>query len=121
MKKIEEYTFFNTVTGKNQTQKSIVTFGPNGERLNEEDYYGSTAEEWLNFEEYTAMRLISLLDAEAKLLAAGKSSPKLNAVRSWINQIMAGYVANPQPRNDWTVAPFHYQETIDEAFNILNT
>jgi hypothetical protein len=121
MKIIEEYTFFNSVTDQEQTQKRIVTIGPDGQRLDEQDFNGCTAEQWLGIEGYTAIRLVTLLDLEGKLAAAGKTSPKLAAVRLWMNGVLATYVTDPNPKSDWTPAPFGFEETSAEAFAALTT
>jgi hypothetical protein len=121
MKILEDYTFYNPVTQVDQTQKRIVTLGANGERIDEEDFNGCTAEEWLAIQGYTAIRLVALLDLEGKLAAAGKTSDKLAAVRAWINGILGAFAMDPAPRNDWTPAPFGFEETTAEAFAVLTT
>ncbi len=54
-----------------------------------------TAEEWLNKEGYNSTALVTLLDLNGKLIAAGKSSVKLNAVKNWTDGMIASYAADP--------------------------
>ena len=80
-----------------------------------------TAEEWITSQGYSATRLVSLLDVEAKLNAAAKVSGKASAVRGWLDTVLTTFAADPTPRNDWPVAPHAYEETIQEALTILTT
>jgi hypothetical protein len=34
--------------------------------------------------------------------------------------ILAEYVQNNEPKEDWGIPPFSFSETVTEAFNILN-
>jgi hypothetical protein len=79
-----------------------------------------TANAWLEKEGYGPTQLVTLLDLTAQLQVAGKVSPKLDAVRLWTNMILAEYVQNNQPKEDWGIPPFSFSETVTEAFNILN-
>jgi hypothetical protein len=79
-----------------------------------------TGEEWLLFVEYTPLRLLTCLDLENKLSAVNLSSPKLAAVRSWIDTIT--FMASPNPdakRNDWPSPPYSFAESTGEALQIL--
>lgn len=92
----------------------------NGSVVTEEEYRQAripkiTAEQHIQREGYTAIRLVSLLDLEGKLAQAGKTSAKLTAVRAWLDGIMATFAANPESRNDWPKAPFSYEATVQEA------
>lgn len=78
-----------------------------------------TAEEWLSSQGYSSMRLVTLLDLENQLSAVLGSSPKLTAVRAWINGILATFIQNPAPRADWPPAPFTFEETTQEAWLAL--
>lgn len=78
-----------------------------------------TAEQWLDQEGYGATQLVTLLDLYAALSAAGKSSVKLNAVKVWTNTILGEYVQNSQPKEDWGVAPYNFNETVVEAYQEL--
>jgi hypothetical protein len=78
-----------------------------------------TAEEWIDIQGYTAIRLISLLDAETKLKVSNKESAKLNAVRQWLDSILGSYAIDPTPKNNWPNAPYVYEETIQDAIATL--
>ena len=79
-----------------------------------------TAEDWITGQGYTATRLVSLLDVEAKLNAAAKVSPKASAVRGWLDTVLGAFAADPAPKNTWPVAPHGYEETIQEAVFVLS-
>ena len=78
-----------------------------------------TAEQWISFQGYSSMRLITLLDLEAKLNASNKSSIKLQSVRSWMDSLLAAYVQHQSPQVSWTIAPFSFEETVQDAFQVL--
>ena len=119
MKILEEYTFFNLVTQSNQTQKRIVTLDKNSQRIDEEDFNGCRAEEWLTIQGYTSIQLVTILDLENKLATASKNSPKLTATRTWIDSILSAFIENDSQRDNWPPAPFGFQETTTEAFAAL--
>jgi hypothetical protein len=81
----------------------------------------TTAEEWLSEQGYRSIRVVTLLDLERQLAAAGKTSAKLAAVRAWLNGVLSTYVTDPTPKSDWTPAPFGFEETSAEAFAELAT
>jgi hypothetical protein len=70
-----------------------------------------SAEGWLEHEGYGAMRLLGLLDLEVQFAQAGAISPKMQAVRAWINRIRAEYSAE---RSDWPQAPHTFDQTMQE-------
>jgi hypothetical protein len=74
-----------------------------------------SAESHIESQGYPAIRLVTLMDLESKLAQAGKTSPKLSAVRLWLNTILGAFAATPEPRNDWPAAPFGFQETVQDA------
>lgn len=78
-----------------------------------------TAEKHIEREGFPAIRLVTLMDLESKLAAAGKTSAKLTAVRGWLDTILGAFAANPEPRNDWPKAPFSFEETVQEAASKL--
>jgi hypothetical protein len=78
-----------------------------------------TAEDWITLQGYTATRLVSLLDVEAKLNATQRVSPKAVAVRGWLDTVLATYAQDPSPRNDWPASPHTYEATIQEAVYVL--
>jgi hypothetical protein len=77
------------------------------------------AEEWLANQGYSSVRLVTLLDLENQLASILGNSPKLTAVRAWINGILAAFIQTPAPKNDWPSAPFSFEETTAEAFAAL--
>jgi hypothetical protein len=79
-----------------------------------------TADQWLAKEGYGPTQLVTLLDLAAQLQAAGKVSEKLNAVKGWTNTILAEYVQSAEPKEDWGVAPFSFNDTVIDAFQQLN-
>ncbi len=80
-----------------------------------------TAERWLDSQGYSSIRLITLLDLENQLASVLGNSPKLTAVRAWINGILAAFVQDPTPKIDWPAAPHTFEETTQEAFALLST
>ncbi len=78
-----------------------------------------TAEKHIEREGYPAIRLVTLMDLEGKLVKTKKKSAKLTAVRSWLDMILGAFAANPEPRNDWPKAPFGFEETVQEAASKL--
>jgi hypothetical protein len=87
-----------------------------------ETYPTFTAEKWLDREGYTPLRLLTCLDIEGKLNAAGKASPKLSAVRQWLDSITVYVASNPvESRYDWGAAPFQFDQVLSEALTIINS
>jgi hypothetical protein len=80
-----------------------------------------TAEEWLNKEGYNSTALVTLLDLNGKLVAAGKTSVKFNAVKNWTDGMIASYAADPSPKSDWINAPYGFTETTKEVVQILGS
>ena len=79
------------------------------------------AEQWLEKEGYNSTALVTLLDLNGKLVAAGKTSVKLNAVKNWTDGMIASYAADPSPKSDWTNAPYGFTETTKEVVQILGS
>lgn len=85
------------------------------------DVAKQTAEQWLAKQGYSSLSLVTLLDLEAKLTAAQKTSAKLAATRAWVNGILGAYVQDPAPRYVWPTAPYTFNETTTEAFVLLSS
>jgi hypothetical protein len=82
----------------------------------------TTAEEHLAAEGYSPLRLLTCLDLEGKLRATGKSSPKLAAVRVWLDSLTLAAAANPDDaRPDWPAAPHPFDQVLAEALTALNS
>ena len=73
------------------------------------------AEEWIEKQGFTALKVVALMDIEGKLTAANKTSAKLAAVRQWLDGLTASHATMPIPRNNWPAAPFRFEETMQEA------
>lgn len=80
-----------------------------------------SANEWLELKGYNSVVLVTLLDLETKLKEADKVSSKLIAVRGWINSILSQYIQDSSPKSNWNNAPYSVQETVSEAFGLLNS
>lgn len=119
---ITQHPYTDPNTGEQKVEYIKVYFNDRGEPTGEEQaYYGMGAEEWLNFKEYTSLRLLTLLDLESKLATASKSSPKVTAVRGWINGILSEFAINPADKLFWGEPPYSFEETVQEALSILNS
>lgn len=119
---IQSYTYTDPVSGDQKTGYLKVYFNERGEPTGEEQaYYGMGAEEWLVYNGFTSLRLLTLLDLEGKLIAAGKTSLKVNSIRAWINAILMEYAVDQTDRLTWDAPDYTFQETVQEALTILNT
>jgi hypothetical protein len=120
--KIESYTYTDPQSGQQKTGYLKVFYNAQGEPTGQEDeYYGMGAEEWLVYNGFTSLRLLTLLDLEGKLTAAGKTSPKVNSIRAWINSILMEYAVDQADRLTWDAPDYTFQETVQEALTILNS
>lgn len=79
------------------------------------------AEEWLEKEGYGSTELVTLLELNGKLIAAGKSSTKLNAVKNWTDGMIAAYAADQSPKSDWSNAPHSFNDTIVDVVQTLQS
>ena len=81
-----------------------------------------TAEQHLAEQGYTPLRLLTCLDLEGKLRATGTTSPKLAAVRQWLDNLTLAAAANPdEARPDWPAAPHPFEQVLAEALTALNS
>lgn len=78
-----------------------------------------TAEQWLSYQGYSSTRLVTLLDLEARLAAAQKTSPKLAASRVWVNELLAAFMVDPTPKYVWAQAPYQFPDVTAEALAVL--
>ena len=78
-----------------------------------------TAEEWTDSQGYSGNRSTTLLYQKLRLDAAAKSSPKLNAVQSWLDSMIASGLA-PAVSN-WPAAPHTFEATLTETLATLNS
>jgi hypothetical protein len=110
--KIESYTYTDPQSGQQKTGYLKVFYNAQGEPTGQEDeYYGMGAEEWLVYNGFTSLRLT----------AAGKTSPKVNSIRAWINSILMEYAVDQADRLTWDAPDYTFQETVQEALTILNS
>jgi hypothetical protein len=80
----------------------------------------TTAEDHLAAEGYTPLRLLTCLDLEGKLWKANAASPKLAAVRSWLDALtLAAASAPDEARPDWPPAPHLFDAVLAEALTAL--
>jgi hypothetical protein len=86
-----------------------------------DEFSGATPDEWLQICDYGPTRLLTLFDIETKLRAAGKVSPKMTAVRQWLDGLLAAFVQNPEAKQEWPGAPFNFAEVTQESFAALNS
>lgn len=80
-----------------------------------------TAEEWISEQGYTPTRIVTLMDLENKLRFVNKTSQKVAEVRLWLDTILAEYIINTAPRNDWPAAPYLFEQTVLDAYNELTS
>jgi hypothetical protein len=81
-----------------------------------------TAEDHLAAEGYSPLRLLTCLDLEGKLWKANATSPKLAAVRTWLDNLTLAAAANPdEARPDWPAAPFAFEAVLAESLAALNS
>ncbi len=118
MRTLETYQYEHPDLGM-LTKKKIVTRDNNGNVVSEFFVAPCTAEEWLAIEGLTPLRLVTLLYLETKLASANKSSAKLSALRSWLDGLLASFAQDPSPKEDWTLAPFPFEEVTTDAFLAL--
>jgi hypothetical protein len=82
----------------------------------------ATAEAHLSAQGYTPLRLLTCLDLEGKLWKANAISPKLAAVRTWLDNLTLAAAANPdESRPDWPAAPFAFEAVLAESLAALNS
>jgi hypothetical protein len=79
-----------------------------------------SAEAHLTASGYTPLRLLTCLDLEGKLWKANATSPKLAAVRQWLDNLtLAAASAPDEARPDWPAAPHPFEAVLAEALSIL--
>lgn len=78
-----------------------------------------TAEEWTAAQGYGGNRPTTLLYQKLRLDAAGKSSPKLAAVQSWLDGMITSGLAPASA--GWPTAPHSFEDTLTETLTTLNS
>ena len=81
-----------------------------------------TADQWVDAQGFDGKRPTTCLYLLLQLQAAGKSSPKLAAVQSWMDVMIAAGVMNEnEARGDWSAAPWSFAEASGEALAVLQS
>ena len=83
-----------------------------------------TADEWVDAQGFTGKRPTTLLYLKLQLDAAGKSSAKLAAVQSWLDQLIVAGVTAPDERRTaeaWTSSPYSFEQASQEALQVLSS
>ncbi len=83
-----------------------------------------TAAEWVDQQQFTGNRTTTMLYLKLQLDAAGKTSPKLAAVQTWLDgMIVAGVTAPEQKRTAeaWGNSPWSFEQASQEALQVLNS
>ena len=80
-----------------------------------------TAEEHLESVGLAGERQPTLLYLRQSLTAAGKTSPELDAVEAYLQQILTMFAADPAPRNDWPNPPLTFEAAVQSAMTALNS
>jgi hypothetical protein len=79
-----------------------------------------TAADWVDAQGFSGNRSTTMLYLKLQLDAAGKTSPKLAAVQSWLDQMIVAGVTQPEERrSDWEASPYAFEEASGEALAIL--
>jgi hypothetical protein len=78
-----------------------------------------TAEEWTTEQGFGGNRPTTLLYQKLRLDAAGKSSPKLTAVQSWLDGMITSGLA--LAASNWPAAPHSFEDCLTETLTILNS
>lgn len=78
-----------------------------------------TAEQWITERGYGSVRLVSLLDLEAKLSARNLVSPKVADTRQWLDTITTAFALDPSPRYVWPTEPHAFESVLQEAMGLL--
>jgi len=80
-----------------------------------------TAEEHLRSVGLAGDRQPTLLYLRQSLAAAGKTCAELDAVETYLQQVLTMFAANPAPRNDWPNPSVTFEAAVQSAMNALNS
>lgn len=78
-----------------------------------------SAEDWISERGFGPVRLVTLLDLEAKLRSVNATAPKLAETRQWLDGITLAFAASPTPRLDWPEEPWSFELVVQEAMGML--
>jgi hypothetical protein len=79
------------------------------------------AGEWLDLVGVGSSQQPTLIYLKMKLQAAGKTSAKINALETYLQQVLGAYAANNSPRCDWGQPPVTYYDAVKEAMEVLQS
>lgn len=79
-----------------------------------------SAGEWLDHVGFGSNQQPTLIYLKLQLQAAGKSSAKLEATEQYLNQMLAIFATDPQPRCDWENPPYQFNEVVADVMYILH-
>ena len=80
-----------------------------------------TAEEHLRSVGLAGDRQPTLLYLRQSLTAAGKTSPELDAVEAYLQQVLTMFAANPAPQASWPNPSVTFEAAVQSAMNALNS
>jgi hypothetical protein len=81
-----------------------------------------TAAEWVDQQGFAGNRSTTMLYVKLQLDAAGKTSPKLAAVQSWLDGMIVAGVTQPDlKRGDWPASPYSFEEASTQALAALQS
>jgi hypothetical protein len=80
-----------------------------------------TAEEHLRSVGLAGDRQPTLLYLRQNLTAAGKTCAELDAIETYLQQVLTMFAANPAPRNDWPNPGVTFEAAVQSAMNALNS
>jgi hypothetical protein len=78
-----------------------------------------TAGEWLDIVGIGSSQQPTLIYLKMKLQAAGKTSAKINALETYLQQVLGAYAVDNSPRCDWGQPPVTYYDAVKEAMEVL--
>jgi hypothetical protein len=80
-----------------------------------------SAGEWLDMVGIGSSQQPTLIYLKMKLQAAGKTSAKINALETYLQQVLGEYAADNSPRCDWGQPPVTYYDAVKEAMEVLQS
>jgi hypothetical protein len=78
-----------------------------------------TAEQHLASVGLAGDRQPTLLYLRLNLQAAGKTSPELDQLETYLSGILSIFAADPSPRNDWPQPPITFEAAVQSAMAVL--
>jgi hypothetical protein len=113
---------YSIILPDNSTKEGyeIIYLEDDGTEISIEEYYGSTAEQWLAMQGLTSLMVQALTRLEQKIILSGKPlGTKMSAVKDWLENIMDLWSESSEPRLNWQTIPYTPEETVAEAKQTL--